>query len=254
MSDSIVRSAATSPYLADVVIPVRNEEQNILRFYNRIRTVPAKLNLIFVDNASTDTTVPILKTLPDVTIIQHATDEGYGGSIVDGIRHSHSRMVIIIDADCEYPPEAIAALLNMLETAEVVYGSRFLGRQAGQMPLMKKVGNQIISGIFNLLFHQQVTDLYTGFKGLRRSALDGVELTQKGFEHVLEMAVKMSRKGFVIREYPVEFSPRQAGASRSLHRKTFARNNYRVFREVLNIQNFCKMDPSYSAEDEKLRV
>ncbi len=217
MSDSVVSSAETSPYQADVVIPVRNEEQNILRFYNRIRNVPAKLNLIFVDNASTDTTVPILKTLPDVTIIQHATDEGYGGSIVDGIRHSHSRMVIIIDADCEYPPEAIAALLNMLETAEVVYGSRFLDKQAGQMPLMKKVGNQIISGIFNLLFHQQVTDLYTGFKGLRRSALDGVELTQKGFEHVLEMAVKMSRKGFVIREYPVEFSPRQAGASKMRH-------------------------------------
>ncbi|OHB66340.1 MAG: hypothetical protein A2V70_10105 [Planctomycetes bacterium RBG_13_63_9] len=203
--------------MIDVIVPVYNEQEGVKEFHRRISEVPLALNLLFIDNASTDNTLEIIKSFDGATIIEHRKNEGYGGSICDGIGNSDGEIIVIIDADGEYSPESIPEMVRKLETSDVVYGSRFLGEGNPQMPWSKRLGNRIISSIFNLLFGQQVTDLYTGFKALKRSALDGVRLERKGFEHVLEMGVRLSRKGIAIDEIPIRFSPRHTDRSKMRH-------------------------------------
>lgn len=201
----------------DVIIPVCNEEEMIGTFYNRIKRLPLKLNLIFIDNASSDKTLEKIQSFEDITIIEHEVNEGYGGSILDGIKHSKGDKIVIIDADCEYPPESIPILINELNNFDVIYGSRFLNRERINMPLLRVFGNKLISRLFNRLYNQEVTDLYTGFKAFKRSALNDITLGKKGFEHVLEMGIKFSQKKIPINEVSIEYTPRSAGQSKMKH-------------------------------------
>jgi glycosyltransferase involved in cell wall biosynthesis len=201
----------------DVIVPVLNEEDMVRTFYERISRVPLPLHFIFVDNASTDRTREIVRTFPDSTLIEHEKNEGYGGSIIDGIAHSTAEAFVIIDADCEYPPEAIPDLVAALERSPVVYASRFLETTGLNMPFLRKVGNRTITALFNALFGQSLTDLYTGCKALRRSAVEGLILERKGFEHVLELAARISLRGVSISEVPVVYELRRVGTSKMSH-------------------------------------
>lgn len=201
----------------DVVIPVFNEAEILEHFYQRISALELPLNLIFVDNASSDDSVNIIRGFPNTTLIQHDTNEGYGGSLIDGITQSSNDTIIIIDADCEYPPEAIPDILKALETNDVVYTSRLLIKPAPNMPWLKSLGNQIISGLYNVLFGQNTTDLYTGCKGFKRHCVAGLPFKRKGFEHVLELACLLARRGYQIVDVPVKFEPRITGSSKMSH-------------------------------------
>jgi glycosyltransferase involved in cell wall biosynthesis len=201
----------------DVIIPILNEEEMVGVFFDRISSLPLPLHFIFVDNASTDRTKEIVRSFPRATLIEHEKNEGYGGSILDGIGRSDAEVIVIIDADAEYPPEVIPALIDALEENEAVYTSRFLAPGDVDMPLFRRVGNRAITGSFNVLFGQNLTDLYTGCKALRRSALDGLALERKGFEHVLELGVKLALKGIRIAEVPIRYEPRSTGRSKMRH-------------------------------------
>ena len=209
-------------FSADVIIPVFNECENLPAFRARLQSLPCydRLRLIIVDNGSTDGSLAYLQQWPGIELIRHARNEGYGASLRDGLaaaRHDH---VIIIDADGEYPPEAIPLLLDALRHEPVVYASRLLHKadaaRAG-MPVFKWWGNRLISALFNTFFGQHTTDLYTGCKALRRECLAGMALQRTGFEHVLELAVLLSLRGFRIAEIPVDFMPRLAGHSKMSH-------------------------------------
>jgi glycosyltransferase involved in cell wall biosynthesis len=215
----------TKPSL-DIVVPVCNEEASIDEFYERVRGLGLSESLIFVDNASTDGTVARIQRLPGVRLIRHDTDEGYGASICDGIRSSSGEVIIIIDADLEYPPETIEPMLAALEEHAVVYASRFLDNQP-DMPLIRRVGNRFISGLYNLYFGQHTTDCLTGLKGLRRHAVRFSSLQRNGFEHVLELGAMIALAGHQIHDVPVHYVPRMHGRSKMRH-----------LREVLKFQAY----------------
>jgi dolichol-phosphate mannosyltransferase len=199
-----------------IVVPVYNEEACVDDFYARVANAGYANSLIFVDNASTDGTVNRLRMLGDVRIIRHDRNLGYGASIRDGIAASRGD-VVIIDADLEYPPEAISELIDALKTHPVVLASRFLDGRPTGMPVIRRLGNRVISGIFNVLFRQQVTDLYTGMKALRREVISGLDLRQDGFEHVLELSAQVAVAGYRIHEIPVTYTPRAKGVSKMKH-------------------------------------
>ncbi|HLC16783.1 MAG TPA: glycosyltransferase family 2 protein [Thermodesulfovibrionia bacterium] len=213
----------------DVIVPVYNEEAIIETFYRRIKAIPLEMNLIFIDNASTDMTVRKLQSYSDINLIRHNSNEGYGGSVIDGLKQSSGDFVVIIDADCEYPPEAIPAMTEALKNHEVVYASRFAGKNKINMPKFRVFGNRFVSILFNRLFGQNITDLYTGFKALRKEAIRDLELKQKGFDHVLEMAVQFAGKGILIHEIPVDYSLRQTGRSKMKHLRETVLLLYHLF-------------------------
>lgn len=204
----------------DLVVPVFNEAAGLSEFFDRITALKLHMQVIFIDNASTDNSLELLKRFPGAIVIEHEKNEGYGCSIIDGINAGNNENIIIIDADCEYPPECIPDLLQSLNVSPVVYASRFLSQSIyaeADMPWLKKVGNRIVSTAFNHLFKQQVTDLYTGCRGFKRSCLNGLAFQQNGFEYVLELAVKLVAKGYDINEIPVKFRPRITGISKMSH-------------------------------------
>lgn len=208
--------------LADIIIPVYNERDNLPLLLARLRALPdfASYNLIFVDNASTDGSAEFIDSVSGVTLIRHAGNRGYGASLRSGIAATQTEQIVIIDADCEYPPECIPLLLQNLTDHPVVYASRLLGKESAQqagMPPLKWWGNRIISTAYNILFAQQLTDLYTGCKALRRECLKNIHLQRNGFEQVLELSAKLSTQGYSIAEITVDFVSRSQGNSKMSH-------------------------------------
>ena len=208
--------------LADIIVPVYNERDNLPLLLARLYTLPdfASYHLVFVDNASADGSAEFIENIPGVTLIRHAYNRGYGASLRSGIAAAKTEKIAIIDADCEYPPECIPRLLAELGECSVVYASRLLEKNSAQhaaMPLPKWWGNRMISAAFNFLFSQRVTDLYTGCKALRRSCLADITLQRDGFEQVLELSAKLSMRGYIINEIPVNFVSRSFGKSKMSH-------------------------------------
>jgi glycosyltransferase involved in cell wall biosynthesis len=201
----------------DIVIPVLNEEASLPDFCDRLLALPLQLRPIFVDNGSTDNSCRIINSIPGAVLIQHADNEGYGASIRDGIQTSVAEKVVIIDADGEYPPEAIPEMVSALDRYEVVYGSRFAGDQQVDIPWTRAMGNKTVTALFNTIFHQKLTDLYTGFKGFQRQTVYDLPMQYNGFEHVLELAARLARNKIRIHEIPVQYRLRNMGKSKMSH-------------------------------------
>jgi glycosyltransferase involved in cell wall biosynthesis len=204
------------PRPLDILVPVYNEEASIDEFWERVARLGLGDALLFVDNASTDGTVARIER-HGARLIRHARNEGYGASIRDGIAASDGELVVIVDADLEYPPEAIPAIVRALETHPVVYASRFLGTRPPDMPLVRRLGNRAATAFFDVLYRQHTTDLQTGMKGLRRAALPLGELRRAGFEHTVELGALITRAGHRIHDLPIEYSPRRLGRSKMRH-------------------------------------
>jgi glycosyltransferase involved in cell wall biosynthesis len=198
----------------DIVVPVCNEVDSVAELYARVERLGLADALIFVDNGSTDGTAERLAALPRARVIRHATNQGWGASVCDGIAASDGACIVLIDGDLEYAPEAIPTLLEALQRAPVVYGSRFRGLRPPAMPLARRLGNRALSGVYNRLFRQHVTDFATGLKGLRRDAVPLARLRQRGWQHGAEIAALVALSGHRIEEIAVEYTPRQRGRSK----------------------------------------
>jgi glycosyltransferase involved in cell wall biosynthesis len=199
----------------DVVVPVYNEEAAVEELMARLRASCPGAQLIAVDNASTDRTAVLLAAMPDVRLVRHSQNLGYGRSLADGIAAGTGERVIMIDGDLEYLPEDVPALDRALATAPAVYGSRFL-RPGARGSVVWSLGNRVVTRVFNLLFGQRLTDLYTGLRGARRAALPRA-FRSPSFEFVLELAAALALAGVRIAEVPVGYAPRRGGRSKMRH-------------------------------------
>ena len=200
----------------DIIVPVHDEEDSIDEFVERVRRLGYADALLFVDNASGDGTVERIRG-HGARLLRHTRNEGYGASLRHGIAATQGELIVIIDADLEYPPETIPAVLHALRDHPVVYASRFLGTRPPAMPAFRRAGNAVATHLFNLLYRQHATDLYTGMKGMRRDALPLDLLRRDGFEHGVELAALITLAGHRIHDVPVEYRPRQRGRSKMRH-------------------------------------
>jgi glycosyltransferase involved in cell wall biosynthesis len=198
----------------DIVVPILNEASCVDELIDRLGRACPGARLIFVDNGSRDGTLERLEARR-AEVIRHARNEGYGKSLRDGIEAGRRPVILTIDADLEYPPETAPRLLAALESSPVAYGSRFIPAP----PLMsfpRRLGNQALTALFNLVCRQQITDLYTGIKAFRRDALGGRPFRESGFVFVVEFAVRAA-KVCRIADVPVEYRPRVKGTSKMRH-------------------------------------
>ncbi len=213
----------------DVVVPVYDEAERVAELVERLRRSCPAARLIFVDNGSTDGTVEWLEAQEGIELVRHDRNLGYGQSLIDGVAAGRGELVVQIDADLEYRPEDLPALVEALADAEAVYGSRFLGADGREMEWHRSFGNRLVTTLFNGLFGQRLTDLYTGIRGFRRSAL-AEPLARPGFEYVLEAAASLARRGVAIREVPVGYDPRRTGRSKMRHLPELAKFAYWLLR------------------------
>ncbi len=156
-------------------MPAYNERDTIDEIVRRVLAVPLRIELIVVDDQSTDGTRELLQDLQrelGFTLLLQPTNAGKGAALRAGFAHVTGDIVVIQDADLEYSPEEYPALIELICTglADVVYGSRFLGRHRVFL-FTHYLGNRALTLLTNVLYNTMLTDMETCFKAMRVDVL-----------------------------------------------------------------------------------
>jgi glycosyltransferase involved in cell wall biosynthesis len=200
----------TDPLLS-VVMPVYNERTTIDAIVRRVLAVPMRTQLIVVDDGSSDGSSEVLDALQrelGFTLL-HQKNAGKGAALRRGFTAVTGDIVVIQDADLEYSPEEYPQLLELIVKgkADVVYGSRFLGRHRAFM-FSHYVGNKLVTFATNLLYNTMLTDMETCYKMMRVEVLRSMALESNGFGIEPEMTAKIFKRGFRVYEVPITYDGR----------------------------------------------
>jgi dolichol-phosphate mannosyltransferase len=218
-----------------VIVPVFNEAATIAEVVGRIRAVPMDKEIIVVDDASTDGTDRVLAGLsgPDLTVLRHGANQGKGAAIRTAIPRVTAGAAVIQDADLEYGPEQLPALLKPIEEgkATVVFGSRFAGTVTG-MRLANYVANKLLAWTASLLFGQRITDEATCYKMFRTETLRSLPLECRRFEFCPEVIGRIRRRGIPIMELPIEYRGRTVAAGKKIRLK----DSWDAFAELVRMR------------------
>jgi glycosyltransferase involved in cell wall biosynthesis len=200
--------------LLSVIVPVFNERTTVAEVIRRIRAVklPFDVEVIVVDDGSSDGTDKVLQALGDSTIrvIDHEVNLGKGAAIRTGMAAIRGDLVLVQDADLEYDPNDWAKLIEPIlrGKAKVVYGSRFTGERKNMLPL-HWIGNRFLSLVTNLLYSSTLSDMETCYKVFDRKVLEGITIESNRFEFEPEITAKVLRRGYRIYEVPISYAGRE---------------------------------------------
>ena len=180
----------------------------------RIRAVelPFEVEVIVVDDGSSDGTDKVLQALGDSTIrvIDHHVNLGKGAAIRTGMQAIRGDLVLIQDADLEYDPNDWTKLLEPIlrGKAKVVYGSRFTGERKNMLPL-HWFANRVLSFTTNLLYRSTLSDMETCYKLFDARAIEGITIVSNRFDFEPEITAKVLRRGHRIYEVPISYAGRE---------------------------------------------
>jgi len=197
-----------------VIMPVYNERTTVAEIIRRMRAVelPLTLQIIVVDDGSSDGSDKVLGALEDSTVrvITHAQNQGKGAAIRTGMEAATGDLVLIQDADLEYDPDDWPRLLDpMLKgKARVVYGSRFTGERKNMLPL-HWFANRVLSFTTNILYSSTLSDMETCYKLFDAQAIAGIHIVSNRFDFEPEITAKVLRRGFRIYEVPISYAGRE---------------------------------------------
>jgi glycosyltransferase involved in cell wall biosynthesis len=206
-----LRGVLQDPLLS-VVMPVYNERQTVEEILRRVTAVPMRLEVIVVDDCSTDGTRDILQHLRGelgFKLFLQDRNGGKGSALRRGFQEVTGDLVVIQDADLEYSPEEYADLIDLICSgrADVVYGSRFLGRHRVFM-FTHYLGNRLLTLITNLLYNTMLTDMETCYKVMRVEVLRSMTLQSNGFGIEPEMTAKIFKRDYRVYEIPITYDGR----------------------------------------------
>lgn len=197
---------------ATVIMPVFNERATIEEIIGRVLEVPVDLELLIVDDASTDGTQEILSTIDDsrIQVMKHPENRGKGAALRTAIPHATGDVIIIQDADLEYDPAQIPDLIGPIERgeADVVYGSRFSPGHKRSPLIWHYLANRSLTTLSNLLNGLKLTDMETCYKCVRRELLQGLKLRSDRFGIEPEVTAKLARKKARFHEVPISYASR----------------------------------------------
>ncbi len=199
--------------LVSVVIPVFNELATAAQVIRRVRRLPLNLEVIVVDDASTDGTSEVLSQLQaagEIVLIQKNKNEGKGAGLRDGFARATGEFILVQDADLEYNPEDIPKLLEPLfaDQADVVFGSRYIGVEQRDTSWVHRLGNWVLTEASNLFTGIRLTDMETCYKAFRKEVLKDLNIRQNRFGVEPEMTAKIARRGYRIVEIPISYQAR----------------------------------------------
>ncbi len=195
-----------------VVMPVYNEQATLRYVVERVLSVGLEIELLCVDDGSTDGSPQILadlqKQFPRMRVIVQPRNIGKGAALRRGIQEATGDYVIIQDADLEYDPNEYSRLLEPLETgqADVVYGSRFLG--AGPHRVLyfwHFVGNWLLTLLSNMITNLNMSDMETCYKVFRREVIQAIPIEEDRFGFEPEITVKIAKRQLRVYEIGISY-------------------------------------------------
>ncbi len=213
-ASTLERTATRMPAdpLLSVVMPVFNERNTIEEIIRRVLAIRMRIQLIVVDDVSTDGTTEILERLQKehgFLLLRQPRNGGKGAALRRGFQAVTGDLVLIQDADLEYSPEEYPLLTELIVAgrADVVYGSRFLGRHRVFL-LTHYMGNRLLTMIANVLYNTMLTDMETCYKVMRTDVLRSMELRSNGFGIEPEITAKVFKRRYRVYEIPISYDGR----------------------------------------------
>jgi glycosyltransferase involved in cell wall biosynthesis len=193
------------------LIPVHNEAGTIGEVLERLAALELDAQVVVVDDGSTDDTAAIVEawaeTHESVRLVRQA-HAGKGAAIRAAIEHIEGEIAVIQDADMEYDPADVPALIEPIErgAADVVFGSRLSGGRPQRAYLYwHLVANRLLSLLTNVLYNTTLSDIETGYKAFRTEVLRSLELRENGFGLEPEITAQVFKRQLRVYEIPIAY-------------------------------------------------
>jgi len=206
--------------VVSIVIPAFKEGRTIRKVIRDLKnSLSYNTEIIVVDGYSNDGTEEIVKE----ENVRFVTEKrmGYGRAIKTGIDHAKGDIVVIIDADDTYDASDINRVVQPLlkDEADVCLASRLGGKLLpGSMPGMNLFGNRMFTSMYNVLYSQNVSDTQTGFRAMKKKAIDCLDLYSDGMGLATVFLTEAAKKGFRITEFPSVYRPRDDESQTKMNR------------------------------------
>jgi glycosyltransferase involved in cell wall biosynthesis len=220
-----------------VVIPCFNERQTIAQIVSAVRAAPVEnIEVIVVDDGSTDGTVEILKQSVEPTVarvIYQPRNLGKGAALRAGFAAASGDIILVQDADTEYDPKDYPALLEPIlsGSADAVFGSRFMGgRPHRVLYFWHMVGNRFLTLLSNIFTNLNLTDLETCYKAFRAPVLKALDLRENRFGFEPEITAKLAKARCRIYEVGISYSGRTYKEGKKVGWKDGVRAIYAIVR------------------------
>jgi dolichol-phosphate mannosyltransferase len=205
-----------------VIVPCYREEATIAALLERLafaHTGADGVQVVVVDDGSDDRTAEIagraVSGREGWSLIRLPRNRGKGAAIAAAIDIVDGDAVLIQDADLEYDPADIAALVAAYEPGTAVFGSRILGKN-GHSSLLYYAGGRALTAVANMLYGIRLTDMPTGYKLMPTAAIREMRLRSGRFEFCAEVSAKLARMRIPITEVPITYAPRSMAEGKKI--------------------------------------
>ncbi|MEO6027716.1 MAG: glycosyltransferase family 2 protein [Candidatus Binatia bacterium] len=236
MSDAFAGGNDTGVSLS-VVVPAYNEQNAIDAILERLlaqrealrRVGIGTYEIVVVDDGSRDRTAERVAAHPDVRLVRHVRNQGYGAALKTGFAAATGEWLAFLDADGTYPAEHLPALFAAARdgAADLIVGSRMMGTESG-MPLVRRVGNTIFATLLTLVSGRRVSDSASGMRVFRRSALSALYPLPDGLNFTPVMSVRALYEGLRVIETPIPYQERVGQSKLSV-----AKDGLRFLRSIV---------------------
>ncbi len=199
-----------------ILVPVFNEEKTIIELLKKVKKQNREsfsLEVIVINDCSTDKTAELIKANNDLytKYIELEKNLGKGGAVREGLLEATGEYVLFQDADLEYNPEDYKNIFKAIKQfkPDVVMGSRFLSPQYTRVHyFFHKVGNNLITFLFNVLYNTTFSDIYSCYLCFKREAINPNNLKSNGWEQQAEILASIVKKTKIHYEVPISYSGR----------------------------------------------
>lgn len=203
--------------MISIIVPAYNEEQTLPNILERIIQIELRMEkeIIVVDDGSLDNTSKVVGEFNTVKLLRHEKNQGKAEALRTGLKYCTGDIIVFQDADGEYNPKDIPHLIKPLleEEADVVYGSRFLGKM-GRMSFSHWIGNKFLTWVTRILYKADITDMETGYKVFKREVFGEIKIESEGFEIEPEITAKVLKSDFQLVEVPIGYKYREKGEAK----------------------------------------